>query len=69
QESQCHYIRPVTGGFVVSAKWPQADPWPNVEHEFRRRGRARVRVQSEVLGAEGKIAVVHDGVFVLTSDA
>lgn len=63
QESQCRYIRPVTEAFQVSAQWPTADPWPNVEQAFERAGRARVEVRSEVLdpGGAGRLLLPTTG--------
>lgn len=62
QRSECQFDRPVTGDLVSEALRPGADSWGRFIDSLRRRGKARIELQTRVLAAAGD-AVLHRGTF------
>lgn len=65
QEATIEYPLPVLGDAVALCRPVPAEAWARFEKTFRRHGRARLALDTEVLTAEGEVAVRFRGQYVL----
>ena len=63
QKSECEYFEPVAEEFSAAGTLP-AGEWPQFLDTLRKRGKARIAVESELRSAGRRPAVRHRGTFV-----
>ncbi|WP_428311271.1 YiiD C-terminal domain-containing protein [Hydrocarboniphaga sp.] len=62
QRSECRFERPVSGDLLSEARRPDAGSWSAFIDTLRRRGKARIDLQTRVLAGGGD-AVLHSATF------
>lgn len=65
RNAQISYLLPVEGDALSRCSAPAAEDWQRFVTLFQRRGVARLTLNSEVLDAEGRVAVQFSGEYVL----
>ena len=65
QEGQISYPRPITADATAFGEPPEERAWERFETTFRRRGRARITLQSRIIADNGEDGVRFTGQYVL----
>ena len=65
KDAQVSYLLPVDSDALACCQAPEPEAWEQFLTSFRRRGRARLLLLSEVRNALGEVAVRFSGQFVL----
>ena len=65
KDAQISYLLPVTGDALACCSAPESATWDKFVATFERRGVARLHLNSQLLTANGEVAVRFNGQFVL----